>query len=136
MMYPLGSARITRRRALLACAGLTAALGLGGLSTSGGTAAAQPSQSNGSGSADVDMFGRRLPSPTSSGIEHIVVVMMENRSFDRFLGWLPGADGKQVGLKYVDRAGTAHRTYRLAPIFQGCQFATGPLRRGCPRTSG
>ena len=29
-----------------------------------------------------------LPNPTSSGIEHIVVVMMENRSFDHLLGWL------------------------------------------------
>ena len=26
--------------------------------------------------------------------------MMENRSFDHFLGWLPGADGRQAGLQY------------------------------------
>ena len=39
-----------------------------------------------------------LPSPEHSGITHIVVVMMENRSFDHFLGWLPGADGQQAGL--------------------------------------
>ena len=32
----------------------------------------------------------------SSQIKHIVVVMMENRSFDHFLGWLPNADGKQA----------------------------------------
>src|SRR6266705_1575302 len=38
-----------------------------------------------------------LPSPKHSGITHIVVVMMENRSFDLFLGWLPGADGQQAG---------------------------------------
>ena len=30
-----------------------------------------------------------LPAPDVSGIEHVVVVMMENRSFDHFLGWLP-----------------------------------------------
>ncbi len=36
----------------------------------------------------------RLPKPAASGIDHIVVVMMENRSFDHFLGWLPGADGR------------------------------------------
>ena len=29
--------------------------------------------------------------PASSGIEHVVVVMMENRSFDHMLGWLPTA---------------------------------------------
>ena len=45
-----------------------------------------------------------LPSPARSGIEHIVVVMMENRSFDHFLGWLPGANGRQAGLTYLDRA--------------------------------
>ena len=38
-----------------------------------------------------------LPEPARSGIDHIVVVMMENRSFDHYLGWLPGADGRQAG---------------------------------------
>ena len=61
-----------------------------------------------------------LPAPDVSGIEHIVVVMMENRSFDHFLGWLDGADGRQAGLRYVDRAGVTHRTHRLTPDFQGC----------------
>ena len=61
-----------------------------------------------------------LPSPDASGIKHIVVVMMENRSFDHYLGWLPNADGRQKGLTYVDRAGVAHKTYELAPEYQGC----------------
>src|SRR3954468_2494841 len=61
-----------------------------------------------------------LPSPARSGIDHIVVVMMENRSFDHLLGWLPGADGRQSGLTYVDAAGVAHPTYPLAPDYQGC----------------
>ena len=61
-----------------------------------------------------------LPSPKRSGIEHIVVVMMENRSFDHFLGWLPGANGRQAGLSYKDSAGAAHPTYPLAPDYQGC----------------
>ncbi|MET0167046.1 MAG: alkaline phosphatase family protein [Vicinamibacterales bacterium] len=30
---------------------------------------------------------------------HVVVVMMENRSFDHLLGWLPGSDGMQAGLE-------------------------------------
>src|SRR5436305_6910133 len=58
-----------------------------------------------------------LPTPQKSGIEHIVVVMMENRSFDHFLGWLPGADGKQAGLAYVDRNGVTQPTYPLAPDY-------------------
>jgi phospholipase C len=61
-----------------------------------------------------------LPKPNKSGIEHIVVVMMENRSFDHFLGWLPGADGKQAGLAYIDANGVAASTYPLAPDYQGC----------------
>jgi len=62
----------------------------------------------------------RLPKPGKSGIEHIVVVMMENRSFDHLLGWLPGADGRQAGLSYVDAAGVSHPTYPLFPDYQGC----------------
>jgi phospholipase C len=45
---------------------------------------------------------------------------MENRSFDHLLGWLPKANGRQSGLKYRDRTGTAHPTYPLAPKFDGC----------------
>ena len=61
-----------------------------------------------------------LPAPDQSGIEHVVVVMMENRSFDHFLGWMPGADGKQAGQTYYDDAGAAHPTYHLAGEFSGC----------------
>ena len=53
---------------------------------------------------------------------HVVVLMMENRSFDHFLGWVPGADGKQAGLAYPDAAGGLHSTHELAPDFQGCGF--------------
>ena len=61
-----------------------------------------------------------LSSPESSGIQHIVVVTMENRSFDHFLGWLPGANGQQQGLTYNDANGVPHSTYRLTPDYQGC----------------
>ena len=64
-----------------------------------------------------------LPAPAHSGIDHIVVVMMENRSFDHIMGWLPNADGKQAGLTYLDPNGAAHGTYPLAPDFQGCAHA-------------
>lgn len=66
---------------------------------------------------------RRTPrrsKPNKSGIEHFVVVTMENRSFDHFLGWVPGTDGRQAGLSYLDRAGIAHPTHPLAPDYQGC----------------
>jgi phospholipase C len=61
-----------------------------------------------------------LPQPYKSGIEHIILVTMENRSFDHFLGWLPGANGRQAGLTYTDNAGVAYSTYPLAPDYQGC----------------
>src|SRR5512142_1654440 len=64
----------------------------------------------------------RLPAPAVSGIDHIVVVMMENRSFDHFLGWLPGADGRQAGFTFTDASGVAHATYHLSE-FQGCGHA-------------
>ena len=35
---------------------------------------------------------------------------MENRSFDHFLGWVPGAAGRQQGLTYLDDAGQPHTT--------------------------
>jgi phospholipase C len=54
-----------------------------------------------------------LPAPARSGLDHVIVVMMENRSFDHLLGWLPGADGKQAGLAYPDRDGTLRATYHL-----------------------
>jgi phospholipase C len=64
-----------------------------------------------------------VAAPAPSGppaFDHVVVVMMENRSFDHFLGWVPGADGRQAGLTYVDGAGVPHATHPLAPDFQGC----------------
>ena len=61
-----------------------------------------------------------LPPPQQSGIEHIVVVMMENRSFDHLLGWVPGADGKQAGLTYIDKSGRQGSTSGLAPDYTGC----------------
>jgi len=60
-----------------------------------------------------------LPASQESGIKHIVVVMMENRSFDHFLGWVPGADGKQ-NLSYSDKNNVSHPAHRLAPDYTGC----------------
>jgi len=63
---------------------------------------------------------RPLPPPEESGIDHIVVVMMENRSFDHLLGWLPGARGVQDGLLYTDRSGAVRMTHALRPDRTGC----------------
>src|SRR5712671_660657 len=97
---------LTRRELLARAAGLA-----------GGVAAASVL---GWDELDAGAAATQLPSPARSGVDHIVVVMMENRSFDHFLGWVPGADGKQAGLTYTDKAGAAHATFPLAPDFQGC----------------
>ena len=101
-----GTRRFSRRRFLRGAAATGSVLTLGGLS-----------------SIERVFSQSALPSPSTSGIEHIVVLMMENRSFDHMLGWLDGADGRQRGLRYEDRDGVPHRTYRLAPDFQGCGHA-------------
>jgi phospholipase C len=78
------------------------------------------------GALGATALGRPLASlarPKPGGgasFDHVVVVMMENRSFDHFLGWLPGADGRQAGLKYPDRDGVLRPTHALAPDYQGC----------------
>ncbi len=64
---------------------------------------------------------RRLPDPARSGLDHIVVLCMENRSFDHYLGWVPGATGRQRRLEYLDDQGTSHLTHHLTS-FTGCGF--------------
>src|SRR5262245_27725429 len=58
----------------------------------------------------------------SNGIEHVVVLMMENRSFDHFLGWLPGADGRH-DMTFLSPDGNVYPNYPLAPDFQGCGYS-------------
>lgn len=98
---------LTRRQFLAGAAGLTGMLALG-----------DPIYPLARAQSEAAM-----PAPAFSGIEHIVVVMMENRSFDHLLGWVPGADGKQAGLVYTDKSGMPHPTHPLAPDYQGCGFA-------------
>src|SRR5213594_4292605 len=101
---------LSRRQFLASLAAATGALALGGCGDDDNSVAQSAPES------------APLPMPEASGIEHVVVVMLENRSFDHFLGWLPGADGKQAGLTFNDANGVPHPTFALAPDFQGCGF--------------
>jgi len=58
----------------------------------------------------------------SRGIEHVVILMMENRSFDHFLSWLPGANGRH-DMTYLSADGNIYPNYALAPDFQGCGYS-------------
>jgi phospholipase C len=66
------------------------------------------------------VFGKDKPKPNA--LKHVIVLMMENRSFDHILGWLPGGNGMQAGLTYYDVNNMPHSTHPLAPDFQGCGF--------------
>jgi phospholipase C len=58
----------------------------------------------------------------SNGVEHVVILMMENRSFDHFLSWLPDADGRH-DMIYQATDGNYYPNYPLAPDFQGCGYS-------------
>jgi phospholipase C len=98
----MNGGRMTTRREFLARMAIGAGAGILGCSDSTGSPAP--------------------PTPDDSGLEHVIIVTMENRSFDHLLGWLPTADGKQAGLSYVDRASVSRQTHHLTD-FQGCGFA-------------
>src|SRR5437899_588033 len=98
---------VTRRGFLAGTAALATVAAVGG--------------GSGTAQASTVLTPSDLPAPADSGIDHIVVVMMENRSFDHYMGWLPGADGKQAGLTFTDASGTAHATHHLTVPY-GCGF--------------
>ena len=108
-----------------------AALGAAGMA--GGLAACSSDDSDGASGSDgtTDTTAKstttaqqtqKLPKPEDAPFDHVVVVMMENRSFDALLGWLPGADGKQAGLTYTDTKGDTYDTWPLAPDWNGCSM--------------
>jgi phospholipase C len=84
-----------------------------------GAAGAAASAATLTGMHPASAGAQELPSPSASQIDHIIVVMMENRSFDHFLGWLPGSRGTQAGLSYLDSSGEAHPTWHLN-TYVGC----------------
>ena len=106
-----GPGNVSRRRFLQRSASVAAALSLNHLFP-GSAAAAKKLKKD-----------KELPKPKASGIEHVVVVMMENRSFDHLLGWLPDAEGIPPGLTYPDRAGVPRAVWHLGEDYQGCAYS-------------
>ena len=100
------------RRGVLTLAGSAAVAGLG-----------YPMKSAPSPESPGPQASSSLPAPADAPFDTVVVLMMENRSFDHVLGWLPGANGRQAGLTYVDkdgyaltRPGHSDRIFRAAPM--------------------
>ena len=96
---------------------------LRGVAGAAGLAALSPPKAWARAIAPARVGAASLPLPSDAPFDHVVVLMQENRSFDHFLGWLPGADGIQEGLTFTDLTGTTYPTYDLAPDFQGCGYA-------------
>ncbi len=94
---------------------------LAGIAASAASAGALSACGNSSGPGS-NPSSATLPDPATSGIDHVVVVMMENRSFDHYYGWLPGADGMQAGRSFVDTAGNTQMSFHLAD-YQNCDSA-------------
>jgi len=107
---------VDRRTFVKSALGASGAVLLGGLASSEAGAARDVRRLNAVWAAEL-----ALPKPKESGIEHVIVVMMENRSFDHLLGWLPHANGKQAGLTYPSPQGTPTKTYHQTQ-FNGCDF--------------
>jgi phospholipase C len=67
-----------------------------------------------------------LPDPASSGIDFIVLVTMENRSFDHFLSWVPGAEGRPANQQFTDAFGTVQTPFLLSANpsygYQACAY--------------
>ena len=104
----------TRREVLSGAAGVAAiaALGtaLGGCSSS--PTSSVPAAAKGSVGGITD--------PSKAPFDTVVVLMMENRSYDHLLGWVPGTNGKQAGLSYPGLDGGRRSTHFLADNTQAC----------------
>src|SRR5919109_212429 len=95
--------------------------------------------------AEASHRGSPLPSPRNLEIDHFVVLMMENRSFDHYFGWLsdladglqqqsfPDPSGQQVPTRHFSTLGTGGTQYK------GCGHPDpGPPAPTCgpPRPAG
>ncbi len=106
----------SRREFLIGMAAATGSLTLAACGGGSGGDILLPGAGNGTS---------QLPRPEDSGIDHIVQIMMENRSFDHMLGWVPGADGIQ-NQTFKDKNGGDVATFHMGYGgdanygFQGC----------------
>ncbi|MDQ6697663.1 MAG: twin-arginine translocation signal domain-containing protein [Actinomycetota bacterium] len=108
----------TRRTFLTASAAGAAWLALGGCSSSSESSKGRAAPKT--APASRPPRASRLPEPRSAPFDTVVVLMLENRSFDQLLGWVPGANGRQPGLSYPDLERRPVSTYSLGHDFQAC----------------
>src|SRR5688500_11710898 len=90
-----------------------------------GMAAALPSNAILASAAEAAGKASGLPSPRNLPVDHFVVLMMENRSFDHYFGWVSEADGLQ-DQTYVDPTGASVPTRHFSTLGSG-----GMEYKGC-----
>jgi phospholipase C len=65
-----------------------------------------------------------LPSPRNLDIDHFVILMMENRSYDHYFGWLTGVSDASQHQTYPNpqgqRVATRHASWMGKAEWQGC----------------
>jgi phospholipase C len=105
--------RITRRHFLRQAAAVAAGASVLSACSSGTKHARSPRRATTSTVLD----------PARAPFDTVVVLMMENRSFDHLLGWLPSGKGKPDDLEYVDADGKSHAVWPVAPDWQGWKYA-------------
>ncbi len=108
---------LTRRSFLAASAAGAAWLALGGCSSSSDGSKGRATPTTGTPPSTTTTL---LPDPKTAPFDTVVVLMLENRSFDHLLGWVPGANGKQAGLSYPDLHGRPASTFSMGHEFQAC----------------
>jgi phospholipase C len=66
------------------------------------------------------------PLPGQTPVDHIFVLMMENRSFDHYMGWRTGTNQQTYTGTYSDPEnpldGQTISTHALAPDYRGCEY--------------
>jgi phospholipase C len=90
-----------------------------------GMSAALPASTILAEAAEAAARGSGLPAPRNLPIDHFVVLMMENRSFDHYFGWAAEADGSQQQT-YTDPAGNPVPTRHFSTLGTG-----GMEYKGC-----
>jgi phospholipase C len=122
-----GVAAVAGSVALSGCGGGGPSDGSGGASGGGSDPAPSVSDIPSPDGADRYSLPRpALPAPADSGIDFIVLVTMENRSFDHFLGWVPGAEGMPANQHFKDAFGATQTPFSLSANpaygYQACGY--------------
>ena len=76
--------------------------------------------------AEAEARRAHLPSPRNVPIDHFVILMMENRSFDHYFGWLAGEADARQQQSYPNPAGQQVPTRHASALGSG-----GNQWKGC-----